>query len=55
MAKWTVLQHCNIFSDFSYIVMKEEEIEYPILVYTDSNVNEYVRNNPDCDLLKIVS
>ena len=55
MAEWAVLQHVNIFSDFSFIVMEEGEIQYPLLAYTCLTAKEYVGNNPGCDLLQIVS
>ena len=55
VAKWAVLQHRNVLSDFSFIVMEEGEIQYPLLVYTELTAKEYVGNNPDCDLLQIVS
>ena len=55
MAQWAVLQHVNIFSDFSFIVREIGEIQYPLLVYTELTAKEYVKNNPDCDLLQIVS
>ena len=55
VAKWAVLQHRNVLSDFSFIVIEEREILCPLLVYTDLTSKEYVANNPDCDLLQIVS
>ena len=55
VAQWAVLQHRNVLSDFSFIVIEERETQYPLLVYTDLTAKEYVGNNPDCDLLLIVS
>ena len=55
VAQWAVLQHRNVLSDFSFIVIEEREILCPLLVYTDLTSKEYVANNPDCDLLQIVS
>ena len=55
VVQWAVLQHRNVLSDFSFIVIEEREIQYPLLVYTDLTAKEYVANDPDCDLLQIVS
>ena len=55
LANWSLLQHHNILSDFSYIVMKEGGIQYPLLIHSNLTVEEYVGNNPNCDLLQIVS
>ena len=55
MAEWSLLQHRNILSEFSYIVMEEREIQFLLLVYSNLTAKEYVGSNLDCDLLQIVS